>query len=161
MAKPRVYLETTIPSLLTAKPSRDVLIAGQQQATLDWWELERHCFEVVISALVLAEISAGDPVAAAERLDAVRGCQVLAMDEEIERLTKAILHTRLIPPKAYTDAAHIAAAARHGIEYLLTWNCRHIANAAIVERVRQACRDAGYEPPMICTPLELMGDLLR
>lgn len=155
--KPKVYLETTIPSLLTAWPSRDLIIAADQQITRTWWEQQRSKYHLVVSTLVLEEIKKGDADAAAARLAALAECQIL-MDEPVIRLGEAIMWTRLILARAYNDALHVAVAARHGIDFLLTWNCRHIANAAISERVRRACRMAGFEPPIICTPHGLLGE---
>ena len=156
--KPKVYLETTIPSLLTAWPSRDLIIAADQQVTRTWWEQQRGKYQLVVSTLVLDEVQKGDPAAAAKRLASLSECQILAMDEAVIKLGEAIMRTRLIPARAYNDALHIAVAARHGVEFLLTWNCRHLANATIAERVRRACRTAGYEPPVICTPQSLLGE---
>ncbi len=156
--KPKVYLETTIPSLLTAWPSRDLIIAADQQVTRIWWEQQRSKFHLVISTLVLEEIQKGDAEASAARLASLSECQILAMDETVTKLGEAIMRTRLIPTRAYNDALHVAVAARHGIDFLLTWNCHHIANAAISERVRRACRMAGFEPPIICTPPGLLGE---
>src|ERR1035437_6914233 len=154
--KPKVYLETTIPSLLTAWPSRDVLIAGQQQATRDWWKERRHRYELYVSVLVMKEVERGDATAATQRLAELAGCQVLPYPKEAEDLTRALLASRLIPAKAEADAAHIAIAAVHGMDFLLTWNCRHIANAAIVDDIRRTRSEAGFPPPVICTPHELM-----
>lgn len=156
--KPKVYLETTIPSVLTARPSRDLIVAADQQVTRIWWETQRRRYDLVVSTLVLDEIKRGDPTAAAARLAVLGECRIVAMDDAVARLGEAIMATRLIPVRAYNDALHIAGAARHGVEYLLTWNCRHLANAAISERVRAACRRAGYEPPVICTPNSLLGE---
>jgi predicted nucleic acid-binding protein len=154
--KPKVYLETTIPSLLTAWPSRDLLIAGQQQATRDWWNERRHHYELYVSVLVMKEVERGDAAAAKQRLAELKACQVLPYPKEAEELTGALLSSRLIPAKAETDAAHIAIAAVHGMDFLLTWNCRHMANAAIVEKLRDICADEGFPAPVICTPHELM-----
>ena len=156
--KPKVYLETTIPSLLTAWPSRDLVLAADQQVTRTWWEKQRSKYDLVVSTLVLDEIKKGDSDAAAARLAALSDCQILTMDEAVAQLGEAIMRTRLIPVRAYNDALHVAAAARHGIDFLLTWNCRHLANATISEHVRMACRVAGYEPPVICTPHGLLGE---
>jgi hypothetical protein len=154
--KPKVYLETTIPSLLTAWPSRDVLIAGQQQATRDWWHDRRQHYQLFISGLVLAESRRGDVIAAKERESILSDCKVLEYSEAAQNLAREILARHLLPAKAAVDAAHIAVAAVHGMDFLLTWNYRHIANAAIVDKVRAACADLGYPPPVICTPMELM-----
>jgi predicted nucleic acid-binding protein len=154
--KPKVYLETTIPSLLTAWHSRDVLIAGQQQATQEWWQQRRRKFELFVSVLVMREIERGDTVAAQQRAAAVAECRVLPFPPEAAELTRALLASRLIPAKAEADAAHVATAAVHGMDFLLTWNCRHIANAVIVEKLRAVCEGEGYPAPVICTPHELM-----
>jgi hypothetical protein len=154
--KSKVYLETTIPSLLTAWPSRDVLIAGQQQATRDWWEERRQRYDLYVSAFVLDEANQGDEMAATERLAVLKECKVLAYPPEAEALTRALLVSRLIPSRAAVDAAHIATAAVHGMDFLMTWNCRHIANAAIVEKLRAICEREGFPAPVICTPHELM-----
>jgi hypothetical protein len=154
--KPKVYLETTIPSLLTAWPSRDVLIAGQQQATRDWWDERRKHYELFVSVLVMEESRRGDGTAVADRLKALQECQILPFPPEAEALARALLASRLIPAKSEADAAHIAIAAVHGMDFLLTWNCRHIANATIVEKVREICQQEGFPAPVICTPHELM-----
>ena len=154
--KPKVYLETTIPSLLTAWPSRDVSIAGQQQTTRDWWKERRQRYELFVSVLVMKEVECGDAEAACERVAKLRECRVLPYPKEAEDLTRALLSSRLIPAKADTDAAHIATAAVHGMDFLLTWNCRHIANATIVEKLRDICDREGFPAPVICTPHELM-----
>ncbi|MBS0260763.1 MAG: type II toxin-antitoxin system VapC family toxin [Planctomycetes bacterium] len=152
--KPRVYIETTIPSYLTAWPSRDLLRAAQQQLTREWWE-RRTEFELFISPLVLIECQAGDPKAAAERLAAVTGLSLLDPTEDVAILAETLITSLAIPPRAAADAVHIATAAVHGMQYLLTWNCTHIANVTFRPRIEAACRAAGCEPPLICTPQEL------
>jgi hypothetical protein len=154
--KPKVYLETTIPSLLTAWPSRDLSIAGQQQTTRDWWNERRQRYELFVSVLVMKEAERGDAKAASERVAKLQECRVLPYPKEAEDLTRALLASRLIPAKAETDAAHVATAAVYGMDFLLTWNCRHIANAAIVEKLRDICEREGFNAPVICTPHELM-----
>ncbi len=154
--KPKVYLETTIPSLLTAWPSRNVSIAGQQQTTRDWWNEKRHRYDLFVSVLVMKEVERGDAKAASERIAKLKACRVLPFPKEAEELTRALLLSRLIPLKAEADAAHVATAAVHGMDFLLTWNCRHIANAAIVEKLRGICEREGFPAPVICTPHELM-----
>lgn len=154
--KPKVYLETTIPSLLTAWPNRDVIVAGQQQATRAWWDERRELYELFVSVIVMRETQRGDPTAVADRLRALEQCQVLPFPTEAEELTRALMASGLIPPNAEADAAHIATAAVHKMDFLLTWNCRHIANAAIVEKLRDVCEREGFPAPVICTPHELM-----
>jgi predicted nucleic acid-binding protein len=156
--KPTVYLETTIPSFLAARPSNDLILAGQQQLTLRWWATRRRSFALYISELVVAEAGKGDSQAAKRRIEVIRNLPVLEIDDEVIRLGEEILNDGAIPRKAAADAAHVAIAARHGIDYLLTWNCRHIANARIVRRLDRVIRDLGYLAPTICTPTELFGD---
>ncbi len=154
--KPKVYLETTIPSLLTAWPSRDVEIAAQQLATRDWWDTRRSHFELFVSPEVLGEASQGDAEAARLRLHAIATVPVLAVSDEVEALTGRIQTTGLIPERATRDAAHIAFATVHEMDFLLTWNCRHIHNAMISRRLAGVCAAMGFTLPVICTPRELM-----
>lgn len=152
--KPRVYVETTIPSYLAAWPSRDLLRAAQQQMTREWWD-RREEFELFISPLVLVECQAGDATAAADRLAAIAGIRLLDQTEAVVALAEELARSVPIPPRAVADAVHIATAAVHGMQYLLTWNCTHIANAVLRPRIEAACRAIGCEPPLICTPPEL------
>ena len=154
--KPKVYLETTIPSLLTAWPSRDLIIAADQQVTKEWWRTRRHDFELFVSQVVLDEAAEGDKAAAAARLAEIRGLPILEVNGEVERVARAVLKSGMIPIKASNDALHLAVAAVHRMRFLLTWNCRHLANAAIGGQLSAACREAGFEMPVICTPKELM-----
>ncbi len=153
--KPSVYIETTIPSLLTAWPNRDVEIAAQQIATREWWET-RSRYELCASEEVLREAGRGDADAAAQRLAAIADCIILPMSAEAEELTSRIIATGLIPPRALRDAIHIGVSAAHRVEFLLTWNCRHINNAIIQQRLRGVCRAAGFELPVICNPNGLL-----
>jgi len=156
--KPRIYLETTIPSYLTSRPSRDLVIAGHQQITRDWWEARRQSFQLFISQLVIDEASAGDAGAARERLKVIEAVPLLDITPEVAMLASNILASGRIPRKAAADAAHIAIAAVHGIEFLMTWNCVHIANAALTKALVALCRQQGFECPVICTPEELLGE---
>jgi hypothetical protein len=156
--KPRLYLETTVPSYLTSRPSRDLIIAGHQQITRDWWERRRGDFQIYVSQFVLDEAGAGDPSAARERLKALQSLSLLDITPEVAVLTSGILASGRIPRKAATDAAHIAIAAVHGMDFLLTWNCVHIANAVIAKVLASICREHGCECPVICTPEELLGE---
>ncbi|MEI6147525.1 MAG: type II toxin-antitoxin system VapC family toxin [bacterium] len=153
-----VYVETSILSYLTARPSRDLLAAAHQQVTRDWWEVRRARFEVFISPLVEQEARRGDPAAAQRRVDVLRGLVMLEVVEEAYDLAAALISEGALPPAAEDDATHIALAAVHGIDYLLTWNCRHIDNAEIKPVARSICATRGYICPEICTPEELMGD---
>ena len=153
-----VYLETTFISYLTARPSRDVVVAAHQQTTHDWWDTRRRQFQCCVSQVVIDEVSAGDPTEIQKRLDIVRNLPVLELTKSAESLAQAIIGSGVIPPRAVRDAAHIAVAAVHEIDYLLTWNCRHLANAQIMRRIEQVCEQLGERMPVICTPDELMGD---
>ena len=153
--KPRLYMETTIPSYLTSRPSRDLVIAGHQQVTREWWENRRDAFEIYISQLVIDEARAGDPDAARERMLIVQEFALLDITPEVVQLASAILTSGILPRKAATDAAHIAIAAVHGIDFLLTWNCAHLANAVVAKAVANVCRQQDWESPVICTPEEL------
>jgi len=156
--KSRLYLETTIPSYLTSRPSRDLIIAGHQQVTREWWERRSDAFQVYLSQLVIDEVSAGDATAARERLKLLRDLPLLDITPEVTELASGILASGKIPRKAAADAAHIALAAVHGMDFLLTWNCVHIANATNARALALICREHGYDCPVICTPEELMGE---
>ncbi len=151
----RVYIETTIPSYLTAWPSADIVRSAHQKITQEWWDRHRTKFALVVSELVIQECSAGDQEAAAARLEAIATLPLIGVNEIAGQLAQALIATVPFPPKAAADALHIATAAVHDIEYLLTWNCAHLANAAIRVRVESVCRDRGYRAPIICTPEEL------
>ena len=154
--KQRVYLETTIVSYLTARPSRDLILAARQEVTRQWWEERRGHFEIYVSQAVLDEAGRGDPEAANRRLELLRGVPRLLVTEQAVGLARDLVKAHALPEQSVEDALHIAVAAVHGMDILMTWNCRHIANAAIVDKVRAACADLGYPPPVICTPMELM-----
>ena len=156
--KPTLYLETTIPGYLTSWPSRDLIIAGHQQITREWWTKRRSAFNIYISQFVLDEAKAGDSDAARERLKAIKGFPLLDITQEVETLTTRIVDSGVIPPKAATDAAHLAVAAVHGMEFLMTWNCAHLANAVIAKAVARVCGQHGFQCPVICTPEELLGE---
>jgi hypothetical protein len=156
--KSRLYVETTIPSYLTSWPSRDLVVAGHQQITREWWATRRDDFQLFISQLVVDEAGAGDPVAARKRLKVLEGLPLLDITPEVAEVASSILASGKVPRKAATDAAHIAIAAVHGMDFLVTWNCVHIANAVIAKSLVSICREHGYECPVICTPEELMGE---
>jgi predicted nucleic acid-binding protein len=153
-----VYLETTFISYLVARPGRDLLVAGHQQATQDWWADRRREFECYVSQVVIDEAAQGDPTEVGKRMAVIGDLSVLDVTEDAELLTRAILSSGVIPPRAVRDAAHIAVAAIHGIDYLLTWNCKHLANAQIVRRISLVCERLSQRMPVICTPEELMGE---
>ena len=153
--KPRVYVETSVVSYLTARPARDVVVAGRQQSTRDWWATAPRRFELVISQLVRGEAGLGDPEAATARLAALAPLTRLAISGEALALAQRLVAAGAVPSRAAQDAAHIAIAAAHGVDFLATWNFRHIANAAARRRIEAVCRDSGFEPPVLCAPEEL------
>ncbi len=153
-----VYLETTIISYLTAWRSQQTVMAGRQDETRNWWDNHRSRYELFTSQLVLEEAARGDPAAAKRRLEILNGIPVLAQSEETDSLAEKLKIGISLPSKAEYDAYHIAVAAVHGMDYLLTWNCRHIANVKHRLTIESICRSAGFEPPLICTPSELMED---
>lgn len=133
-------------------------MAAHQLLTHKWWDTERTNYELVVSQYVIDEASAGDPTLAAERLQSLDGIPLLPDAPEITQIAKEIISRAILPAKAQVDALHIATVAHHRIQYLLTWNCKHIANAKILPRIHQVLTDAGVPIPVICTPEELLGD---
>jgi hypothetical protein len=155
--KPKVYIETTIPSYLAGRPSRDLVIAGNQELTREWWDGRRETFDLYISQFVLDEAGVGDADAVRRRLAVLVDITELKITEEAVGLTEKLLRDGVVPLKAATDAAHIAVAAVNQMDYLLTWNCKHIANAEIIRKIYHTCEATGYSCPVICTSAELMG----
>jgi len=152
--KPKVYIETSIPSYLTAWHSRDLIVAANQEITKQWWD-SREQFDLYISALVIQEAGAGNTTAAQKRLEQLDGIPELNITEEVESFAQILIQKVPLSEKARIDALHIAVAALSGMDYLLTWNCTHIANAILRPKLEAICREFGYEPPTICTPQEL------
>lgn len=151
-----VYIETTIVSYLTARPSGDVINTARQQLTRAWWEARRHDFELLSSTIVVLEASAGDDEAAQRRLAVLRETQILEVTDEAVALATDLVRTLALPARASDDALHLATAAAHGVDFLLTWNCKHLANAELVGPFDSFLFDKGYEAPVICTPEELL-----
>jgi hypothetical protein len=139
----KVYLETTVISYLTAAPSRDIVQAAHQQITREWWD-RRKDFDLFVSQAVITEVGRGDPGAAARRLAALEDVGVLEVNEDASRLAEAFIEQHALPAKAALDALHIAVAVVMGMDYVLTWNCTHIANAVIRPKIEDACRQLGY-----------------
>lgn len=152
-----VYIETTIISYLAARPSRDLIMAARQQLTHERWGRRRPVFEVYVSELVIAEAAVGDSEAVQRRAAILADLPLLDITPAVTELARRLAGSVPLPPRAAADAVHIAVAACHGIEFLLTWNSTHIANAELHPLVEPACRAAGYTPPVLCTPDELMG----
>jgi len=156
MKKASIYIETSIISYLTARPSRDLMIAASQQVTTEWWETSRESSDVVTSDLVVLESREGDPHTAQKRLDLLRAIRAVELTEEARQLAETLTGKGALPKRAQADALHIAVAAVHTIDYLLPWNLRPIDNPATKPRVREICGLEGYRCPEICTPFEIM-----
>lgn len=154
--KKRLYLETTVVSYLTARPSRDIMIAGHQDATREVWPQLSGKYETYISALVLQEGGKGDSNQARLRLASVEDFPVLDIDEEARSLAEKIIVRRAVPAEYPEDALHIAVAAVNGMEVILTWNFAHLNNPFTRRKVRQVVEGEGYECPEICSPEELL-----
>ena len=155
--KPKLYLETTIPSYLTARPTRDPLMTGKLAATKKWWRLRRNDFELFASQLVLDEAARGDAGAARRRSVILSPLPLLPITTEAIVLAGKIQAKHLLPPGANDDVLHIATATVNEAHFLLTWNCHHINNGEILPAVQRLCVGLGYKFPVVCTPLELMG----
>lgn len=154
-----VYIETTIPSYLTAWRSPELSMAAKQQITREWWDEQSQHFELFVSDVVLLEASGGNTEAAQRRLEVLKGLPVLSPLEEADDIVAALIDRLSLPARAMADAVHIALCIVHGIDFLLTWNCTHIANATFQPIINDVSRDFGYIMPVICTPDQLMGDI--
>ena len=155
MVKQKVYLETSVISYLTARPSTDVIKLAKQELTRRWWDGNRSAYMCYVSDPVLTEIRRGDPDAARKRLDVATRLPVLDVSRAALDLYNRLLSSRILPAKAALDGFHIAIAAAHGIPYLATWNCTHINNAALKKKIGEEIRKAGYTEVIIATPEEL------
>jgi predicted nucleic acid-binding protein len=154
----RVYIETSVISYLTGRASGDMIVAAHQRLTRKWWDERAPHFEMVVSELVQQEAAAGDSTAAAARLEAIGVLKILRVTEGAVSLAEALTARGPIPREHAADALHIAIAAVNGIDYLLTWNCKHLANAVHRSWIQSLVEGAGYVCPVICTPEELMED---
>jgi hypothetical protein len=150
-----VYIETTIPSYLAANPSRDLVTAAHQQVTHEWWLTARQRFESLISDAVVAEISAGDATMAAKRLELVSGLRVLSLDDGVRKLVHLYRSRLGMPKRADGDLLHLAYAVRYSMDYLVTWNCAHIANGQVIKRLIKVNDKENLATPVIVTPEEL------
>ena len=158
-SKRTAYFETSVVSYLTARPTGDLLAAAWQKSTIDWWESRRSRFDLYTSKITIEEAGRGDPQAAARRAKALEGTAVLPITTTVVQLAVALLRQSALPGNAQADALHIAVSAAHGVDYLLTWNFRHLANAETRPVIRHVCTSHGCPCPEICTPLELMGGI--
>lgn len=162
MDKPTLYLETTVISYLAARPSRDPITARNQQITREWWDTRRVVYDLRTSDIVLAEVREGHPVTASRRLSLLEDVPALsAKGRKVGWLATELLRSVPLPDKAHADALHIAVAAVNGMEYLLTWNCKHIANPRLSARIERVIRAAGLRRPVLCTPADLIAGSTR
>jgi predicted nucleic acid-binding protein len=151
-----VYIETSILGYLTARPSRDIVVAANIEVAREWWDTRRSDFQLYSSQAVIKETSQGDTMISSQRLEILRNFSLLDLNPSVLDLAEQFLGRSNLPAKADVDAVHIAAATVHGIDYLLTWNCKHIANAQIQRKLAEISLDFGYELPILCTPYELL-----
>ncbi|MBN1974087.1 MAG: type II toxin-antitoxin system VapC family toxin [Sedimentisphaerales bacterium] len=151
-----VYIESSVISYYTSRRSRDIIVAAHQEITLEWWEKALPSFDAFVSQIVYEEISRGDPKSAQKRLEAIKEFQVLEMSPELAELAERYYLVLDIPEKARNDAFHLALAVYNGMDYLVTWNCTHIAAGRVISIVQTINDEFGYQTPIICTPEELM-----
>jgi predicted nucleic acid-binding protein len=156
--KQAVYIETSVLSYLTSRPGKDLIVAARQALTRDWWDTQAKKYSLFVSAMVVQEAQAGDSKAAAMRLATLQGIPLLALTAEAEELAEALVRGVPIPRQYAADALHIAVATVHGVNYLMTWNFKHINNAQMKGRIARVAQEHGFEAPVICSPEELPGD---
>ena len=154
----RVYVETTIVSYLTARPSVNLIIAAHQEITRQWWQQRRRAYDLFVSQFVVREAGKGDAAAADARLALLADLPQLRVEPEAIALADALVTDGVLPGGAAVDSLHLAMATVHGMDVLLTWNCRHLANADILMRAARYVRRKAYDLPIVCTPEELMGE---
>ncbi|MBI2571699.1 MAG: type II toxin-antitoxin system VapC family toxin [Candidatus Schekmanbacteria bacterium] len=143
-------------SYLTARPSRDLLIAARQEMTREWWDASLGKSALFVSELVLEEAGDGDPLAAASRLKLVQSLPLLEVTADASALALRLLHAGALPQEAPRDALHIAVASLHRMQYLVTWNFKHIANVTKRRVIVRVLEDAGHIAPVIATPEDLL-----
>lgn len=153
---PRAYIESSVPSFYVARPSRQLALIAKQQATKDWWDGGCSGLEIVTSLETLDEIAKGDSEKAQERLDLVSELPILAVTDDVADLAEKLVDSGIVPKKASSDAIHIAVASVHAVEFLVTWNFRHIANPFLRERIRDLVNGKGFRMPTMCSPEELL-----
>jgi len=156
MEKQKVYIETSVICYLTAKPSSDIVVAGHQKSTYDWWNKTKSKFDCYISGFVFDEISKGDKNASIKRLGIVKNFKYLEINEDIEKLAEKYFNLFNIPEKSKFDSLHLAISVWYNIDFLLSWNCKHIANAIVNQRLREYNYKNNLHSIILCTPDELM-----
>ncbi|MCX6146884.1 MAG: type II toxin-antitoxin system VapC family toxin [Candidatus Kapabacteria bacterium] len=156
MNKQKVYIETSVISYLTSRPSRDIIVSSHQQITNQWWKKSKSKFNNYISEFVIDEISKGDKSASEIRLASVKNIQLLEYDDDIVEIAINYANLLSIPEKARLDAFHLAISVYYEIDFLLSWNCKHIANAVVMSKLRDYNKTKNLFTPILCTPLELL-----
>ena len=154
--KPTVYLETSVISYRAARPSRDLLVAAHQQVTYEWWERVFPLCDAFVSPVVLEAIAHGDSDAAHRRQQSIATFPVLEVVSEVHALASAYFAAIPLPDKAQADAYHLALAAWHGLDYLVSWNCPPIVSGRVRMIIEEVKAEFGIRTPIICTPEELM-----
>jgi len=152
----KVYIETSVISYLVAQSSKDIITLGHQKVTKQWWKNNKNFFNCFISNAVIQECEKGNKEYALKRLKICAEIDSLKLSEESIKLANALISSKVVPVKAATDALHIAVSAVNKMDFLLTWNCKHIANAYIQDRIEKVCNKLGYKKPSLCTPVELL-----
>jgi len=155
--KESVYIETSILGHLTARPTDNLILAANIKVTQDWWNQQRSSFKLYASEIVADEATKGDTAIAAKRLEILESLMFLELTENALELSQAFLKQSNLPKKALIDSLHIALATVYGLDYLLTWNCKHMANAQLQRKLSEISLELGYVLPVICTPYELIG----
>ena len=156
--KESIYIETSVVSYYVSKPSRDIIVLAHQQITSEWWPKAVKRFDVYISEVVVEEAAAGNKESAEQRLNELKGFPSLALTEKVEKIAQIYMEKLSIPKKALRDAAHLAVASVHNIDYLVTWNCAHLANGEIIKKLLKINEKLSIKTPVICTPEELMEE---
>jgi predicted nucleic acid-binding protein len=153
---PTAYIETTIPSYYVARPSMNVIQASRQASTRAWWDGGRSNFDLFTSQEVIQEARLGDAHMATQRLDFLSHIPKLELTEDVGKLAQKLIQFALVPEKAASDAVHIAVASVHGLNYIVTWNFKHIANPYTRDRLCAVVAEAGFRLPVMCSPDELI-----
>ncbi len=156
MAKPRVYVETTIPSFYHELRTAPDIVA-RRDWTRQWWNTATQRYELVTSPAVLDELASGFPERSADRLALVRDLPLLPIELAITEIVLAYIQHKLMPADPGGDALHLALASYHKCDFLVTWNCRHLANANKFGHLRRVNTMLGLFVPALVTPLELLG----
>jgi len=152
MQNESIYLETSVISYYTAKPSRDVIVLAHQEITHEIWDKLKKKFKIYISEVVIEEAGSGDKEASQKRLSVIQDFPLLELNKEVEKLTEVYIKEFQIPKKALRDAVHLAIASVHNIDYLVSWNCAHIANGVVIKKLSEINTKMGIHIPVICTP---------